>query len=93
MLLPPLRLDAIFSRFCFLCSEVLFREMESRQTALRHLIHLLTETREQRLLLELLRSGLAPTRRFWSVRFVYVSFLLLLLLRALGRTEEAAVSR
>uniref|UniRef100_A0A3Q2FYQ3 Spermatogenesis-defective protein 39 homolog n=1 Tax=Cyprinodon variegatus TaxID=28743 RepID=A0A3Q2FYQ3_CYPVA len=48
-----------------LCKEVLFREMESRQTALRHLIHLLTETREQRLLLELLR--------------------------ALGRTEEAAL--
>uniref|UniRef100_A0A8P4K802 Spermatogenesis-defective protein 39 homolog n=1 Tax=Dicentrarchus labrax TaxID=13489 RepID=A0A8P4K802_DICLA len=36
--------------------EVLFRELESRQTALRHLIQYLTETRDQRLLLELLRS-------------------------------------
>ncbi|XP_008395281.1 spermatogenesis-defective protein 39 homolog [Poecilia reticulata] len=48
-----------------LCKEVLFRELESRQTALRHFIHYLTESREQRLLLELLR--------------------------ALGRTEEAAL--
>uniref|UniRef100_A0A3B5QKP8 Spermatogenesis-defective protein 39 homolog n=1 Tax=Xiphophorus maculatus TaxID=8083 RepID=A0A3B5QKP8_XIPMA len=48
-----------------LCKEVLFRELESRQTALRHFIHYLTENREQRLLLELLR--------------------------ALGRTEEAAL--
>uniref|UniRef100_UPI0037E852D8 spermatogenesis-defective protein 39 homolog n=1 Tax=Semicossyphus pulcher TaxID=241346 RepID=UPI0037E852D8 len=45
--------------------EVLFRELESRQTALRHLIQYLTETRDQRLLLELLR--------------------------ALGRTEDAAL--
>uniref|UniRef100_A0A8P4FWN8 Spermatogenesis-defective protein 39 homolog n=2 Tax=Dicentrarchus labrax TaxID=13489 RepID=A0A8P4FWN8_DICLA len=36
--------------------EVLFRELESRQTALRHLIQYLTETRDQRLLLELLRA-------------------------------------
>uniref|UniRef100_A0AAQ5ZU40 Spermatogenesis-defective protein 39 homolog n=1 Tax=Amphiprion ocellaris TaxID=80972 RepID=A0AAQ5ZU40_AMPOC len=36
-------------------SEVLFRELESRQTALRHFIHYLTETKDQRLLLELLR--------------------------------------
>uniref|UniRef100_A0A4W6EGT3 Spermatogenesis-defective protein 39 homolog n=1 Tax=Lates calcarifer TaxID=8187 RepID=A0A4W6EGT3_LATCA len=36
--------------------EVLFRELESRQTALRHFIHYLTETRDQRLLLELLRA-------------------------------------
>lgn len=43
--------DSVFS-----FSEVLFRELESRQTALRHLIHYLTENREQRLLLELLRS-------------------------------------
>uniref|UniRef100_A0A4W6EL65 Spermatogenesis-defective protein 39 homolog n=1 Tax=Lates calcarifer TaxID=8187 RepID=A0A4W6EL65_LATCA len=35
---------------------VLFRELESRQTALRHFIHYLTETRDQRLLLELLRA-------------------------------------
>uniref|UniRef100_A0A3B3Y2S5 Spermatogenesis-defective protein 39 homolog n=2 Tax=Poecilia mexicana TaxID=48701 RepID=A0A3B3Y2S5_9TELE len=48
-----------------LCKDVLFRELESRQTALRHFIHYLTESREQRLLLELLR--------------------------ALGRTEEAAL--
>ncbi|XP_012729821.2 spermatogenesis-defective protein 39 homolog [Fundulus heteroclitus] len=48
-----------------LCKEVLFRELESRTTALRHFIHYLTETREQRLLLELLR--------------------------ALGRTEDAAL--
>uniref|UniRef100_A0A8C2X3P4 Spermatogenesis-defective protein 39 homolog n=1 Tax=Cyclopterus lumpus TaxID=8103 RepID=A0A8C2X3P4_CYCLU len=33
--------------------EVLFRELEPRQTALSHLIHYLTETRDQRLLLEL----------------------------------------
>ncbi|XP_037541601.1 spermatogenesis-defective protein 39 homolog [Nematolebias whitei] len=39
-----------------LCKEVLFRELESRQTALRHFIHYLTETRDQRLLLELLRT-------------------------------------
>lgn len=39
-----------------LSKEVLFRELESRQTALRHFIHYLTETREQRLLLELLRA-------------------------------------
>ncbi|XP_068198542.1 spermatogenesis-defective protein 39 homolog [Antennarius striatus] len=36
--------------------EVLFRELESRQTALRHFIHYLTETRDQRLLLDLLRA-------------------------------------
>ncbi|TNN28472.1 Spermatogenesis-defective protein 39 [Liparis tanakae] len=36
--------------------EVLFRELEPRQTALRHLIHYLTETRDQTLLLELLRA-------------------------------------
>ncbi|GAA6230884.1 spermatogenesis-defective protein 39 homolog [Lates japonicus] len=39
-----------------LSKEVLFRELESRQTALRHFIHYLTETRDQRLLLELLRA-------------------------------------
>ncbi|KAM6906671.1 spermatogenesis-defective protein 39 homolog isoform 2-T3 [Lycodopsis pacificus] len=39
-----------------LSKEVLFRELESRQTALRHLIHYLTETRDQRLLLELFRA-------------------------------------
>ncbi|XP_068454887.1 spermatogenesis-defective protein 39 homolog isoform X3 [Clinocottus analis] len=39
-----------------LSKEVLFREVESRQTALRHLIQYLTETRDQRLLLELLRA-------------------------------------
>lgn len=48
-----------------LSKEVLFRELESRQTALRHFIHYLTETKDQRLLLELLR--------------------------ALGRTEDAAL--
>ncbi|PWA28300.1 hypothetical protein CCH79_00019024, partial [Gambusia affinis] len=58
-------LNVTFSPFGFFCSEVLFRELESRQTALRHFIHYLTENREQRLLLELLR--------------------------ALGRTEEAAL--
>ncbi|XP_041831469.1 spermatogenesis-defective protein 39 homolog [Melanotaenia boesemani] len=36
--------------------EVLFRELESRQTALRHFIHYLTETGDQSLLLELLRA-------------------------------------
>uniref|UniRef100_A0A3Q0SYE6 Spermatogenesis-defective protein 39 homolog n=1 Tax=Amphilophus citrinellus TaxID=61819 RepID=A0A3Q0SYE6_AMPCI len=39
-----------------LCKEVLFRELESRQTALRHFIHYLSETQDQRLLLELHRS-------------------------------------
>ncbi|XP_061562945.1 spermatogenesis-defective protein 39 homolog [Cololabis saira] len=39
-----------------LSKEVLFRELESRQIALRHFIHYLTETREQRLLLELLKA-------------------------------------
>uniref|UniRef100_A0A7N6FAI8 Spermatogenesis-defective protein 39 homolog n=1 Tax=Anabas testudineus TaxID=64144 RepID=A0A7N6FAI8_ANATE len=39
-----------------LSKDVLFRELESRQTALRHFIHYLTETRDQRLLLELLRA-------------------------------------
>ncbi|XP_072296158.1 spermatogenesis-defective protein 39 homolog isoform X1 [Eucyclogobius newberryi] len=39
-----------------LSKEVLFRELESRQTALRHFIHFLTETHEQRLLLDLLRA-------------------------------------
>ncbi|CAB1452262.1 unnamed protein product [Pleuronectes platessa] len=39
-----------------LSKEVLFRELESRQTALRHFIHYLSETRDQKLLLELLRS-------------------------------------
>ncbi|KAM8831709.1 spermatogenesis-defective protein 39 homolog isoform 2-T3 [Spinachia spinachia] len=39
-----------------LSKEVLFRELESRQTALRHLIHYLTETRDHVLLLELLRA-------------------------------------
>ncbi|XP_029352052.1 spermatogenesis-defective protein 39 homolog [Echeneis naucrates] len=48
-----------------LSKEVLFRELESRQTALRHFIHYLTEIRDHRLLLELLR--------------------------ALGRTEDAAL--
>lgn len=53
-------LDQFSWLFGFSCSEVLFRELESRQTALRHLIHYLTETRDQRLLLELLRSLLTP---------------------------------
>uniref|UniRef100_A0A665X6H0 Spermatogenesis-defective protein 39 homolog n=1 Tax=Echeneis naucrates TaxID=173247 RepID=A0A665X6H0_ECHNA len=35
---------------------VLFRELESRQTALRHFIHYLTEIRDHRLLLELLSN-------------------------------------
>ncbi|KAF7231036.1 spermatogenesis-defective protein 39 homolog [Nothobranchius furzeri] len=39
-----------------LSKEVLFRELESRQTALRHFVHYLSETRDQSLLLELLRS-------------------------------------
>uniref|UniRef100_A0A667XIA8 Spermatogenesis-defective protein 39 homolog n=1 Tax=Myripristis murdjan TaxID=586833 RepID=A0A667XIA8_9TELE len=39
-----------------LSKEVLFRELESRQTALRHFIHYLTESKEQRLLLELYRA-------------------------------------
>lgn len=39
-----------------LSKEVLFRELESRQTALRHFIHFLTETHEQGLLLDLLRA-------------------------------------
>ncbi|KAK7921807.1 hypothetical protein WMY93_008709 [Mugilogobius chulae] len=39
-----------------LSKDVLFRELESRQTALRHFIHFLTETHEQRLLLDLLRA-------------------------------------
>ncbi|XP_071399975.1 spermatogenesis-defective protein 39 homolog isoform X2 [Centroberyx affinis] len=39
-----------------LSKEVLFRELESRQTALRHFIHYLTETKEQRLLMELFRA-------------------------------------
>ncbi|XP_053192605.1 spermatogenesis-defective protein 39 homolog [Scomber japonicus] len=39
-----------------LSKEVLVRELESRQTALRHFIHYLTETKDQRLLLELLRA-------------------------------------
>uniref|UniRef100_A0A3B4W9H0 Spermatogenesis-defective protein 39 homolog n=1 Tax=Seriola lalandi dorsalis TaxID=1841481 RepID=A0A3B4W9H0_SERLL len=42
---------------------VLFRELESRQTALRHFIHYLTETRDQRLLLELFISFLFPWRQ------------------------------
>ncbi|CAN9508006.1 unnamed protein product [Ophioblennius macclurei] len=48
-----------------LSKEVLFAELQSRQTALRHFIQYLTETRNQDLLLELLR--------------------------ALGRTEDAAL--
>ncbi|XP_034018474.1 spermatogenesis-defective protein 39 homolog isoform X1 [Thalassophryne amazonica] len=39
-----------------LSKEILFRELASRQTALRHFVHYLTETKDQRLLLELLRS-------------------------------------
>uniref|UniRef100_A0A3Q3KYV9 Spermatogenesis-defective protein 39 homolog n=1 Tax=Mastacembelus armatus TaxID=205130 RepID=A0A3Q3KYV9_9TELE len=39
-----------------LSKEVLFRELQSRQMALRHFIHYLTEIRDQRLLLELFRS-------------------------------------
>ncbi|XP_075872624.1 spermatogenesis-defective protein 39 homolog isoform X1 [Nelusetta ayraudi] len=39
-----------------LSKEVLFRELEPRQTALRHLLHHLTEAGEQRLQLELLRA-------------------------------------
>uniref|UniRef100_A0A7N8X0E4 Spermatogenesis-defective protein 39 homolog n=1 Tax=Mastacembelus armatus TaxID=205130 RepID=A0A7N8X0E4_9TELE len=40
----------------FSCPEVLFRELQSRQMALRHFIHYLTEIRDQRLLLELFRA-------------------------------------
>uniref|UniRef100_A0A3Q3JPW2 Spermatogenesis-defective protein 39 homolog n=1 Tax=Monopterus albus TaxID=43700 RepID=A0A3Q3JPW2_MONAL len=47
-----------------LSKEVLFRELESRQTALRHFIHYLTETRDQRLLLELLRSRTSPLLQY-----------------------------
>lgn len=39
-----------------LSKEVLFRVLESRQTALRHLIHFLKESKDQDLLLELLRA-------------------------------------
>ncbi|XP_041660941.1 spermatogenesis-defective protein 39 homolog [Cheilinus undulatus] len=39
-----------------LSKEVLFRELEFRQVALRHLIAYLTESKDQRLLLELLRA-------------------------------------
>uniref|UniRef100_A0A8C9YY36 Spermatogenesis-defective protein 39 homolog n=1 Tax=Sander lucioperca TaxID=283035 RepID=A0A8C9YY36_SANLU len=39
----------------FVFPEVLFRELTDRQTALRHFIHYLTESKDQRLLLELLR--------------------------------------
>ncbi|XP_039636908.1 spermatogenesis-defective protein 39 homolog [Perca fluviatilis] len=39
-----------------LSKEVLFRELTDRQTALRHFIHYLTESKDQRLLLELLRA-------------------------------------
>ncbi|KAM3603550.1 uncharacterized protein V6R79_024549 [Siganus canaliculatus] len=39
-----------------LSKEVLFRELESRQTALRHFIQYLTESGDQKLLLELLRA-------------------------------------
>uniref|UniRef100_A0A3Q3B750 Spermatogenesis-defective protein 39 homolog n=1 Tax=Kryptolebias marmoratus TaxID=37003 RepID=A0A3Q3B750_KRYMA len=51
----------LFTLFTLYGLEVLFRELESRQTALRHFIHYMTETRDQRLLLELLRSGLTWT--------------------------------
>uniref|UniRef100_A0A3B4BD02 Spermatogenesis-defective protein 39 homolog n=1 Tax=Periophthalmus magnuspinnatus TaxID=409849 RepID=A0A3B4BD02_9GOBI len=47
-----------------LSKEVLFRELESRQTALRHFIHFLTETHEQRLLLDLLRYDENKKRDF-----------------------------
>ncbi|XP_071399983.1 spermatogenesis-defective protein 39 homolog isoform X10 [Centroberyx affinis] len=43
-----------------LSKEVLFRELESRQTALRHFIHYLTETKEQRLLMELFSLPFSP---------------------------------
>ncbi|XP_072218423.1 spermatogenesis-defective protein 39 homolog [Leuresthes tenuis] len=39
-----------------LSKEVLFRELESRQTALRHFMHYLTEIGDQKLLLELHRA-------------------------------------
>lgn len=42
------------------CSEVLFRELESRQTALRHFIQYLSETGQQKVLLQLLGSVLVP---------------------------------
>ncbi|KAM3860895.1 spermatogenesis-defective protein 39 homolog [Diretmus argenteus] len=41
-----------------LSKDVLFRELQSRPTALRHFIHYLTETKEQGLQLELFRSEL-----------------------------------
>lgn len=48
---------------CSSSSEVLFRELESRQAALRHFIQYLSESGEQKLLLQLLgsvRQPLAP---------------------------------
>lgn len=54
--MSSVRMDLGFWLTPFLSgSEVLFRELQSRQTALRHFIHYLTESREQKLLLELLR--------------------------------------
>uniref|UniRef100_A0A672G4S1 Spermatogenesis-defective protein 39 homolog n=1 Tax=Salarias fasciatus TaxID=181472 RepID=A0A672G4S1_SALFA len=51
----------VITASCPLCptlssSDVLFAELRSRQTALRHFVQYLTETRDQDLLLELLRS-------------------------------------
>uniref|UniRef100_A0A7N8XYM7 Spermatogenesis-defective protein 39 homolog n=1 Tax=Mastacembelus armatus TaxID=205130 RepID=A0A7N8XYM7_9TELE len=47
-----------------LSKEVLFRELQSRQMALRHFIHYLTEIRDQRLLLELFRSLPRPLLQY-----------------------------
>lgn len=41
-------------------SEVLFRELESRQTALRHFIQYLSETGQQKVLLQLLGCVSGP---------------------------------
>ena len=81
------------STLCIFSLEVLFRELESRQTALRHFIQYLSETGEQEVLLQLLGSVSVPLAPVSPARCSGLTFLLLLLLRALGRTEEAAVCR
>lgn len=45
---------------CIFSLEVLFRELESRQTALRHFIQYLSESGQQKLLLQLLGSVPLP---------------------------------
>ena len=62
----------------FPCVEVLFRELVARETALRHYIHYLKESGEQRVLLDLFRSEVNPSPKTLNPNLPHTSTLTLI---------------